>query len=114
MGCTNDDIILQGTTPSLEIPIDANKYFTVDTMIAVELTFIIDGNLTIKSLSDVSISVESNSFFYTFTEEETLAFNPKSTLFYQWRAKTSNGKIYGSLGDTIEIAELMSHRLIGA
>ena len=57
--------ILQGTTPSLEIVISENDFIVTD-VTELELTFQNGKTVLKKSLADVTVDAENNSFVYTF------------------------------------------------
>ena len=102
--------ILQGTTPSLVITIPQDV--PVSNIIGIELTFQHKDEKTIKTLSDVSVDSEHNTLTYNFTELETLAMDPKFSLVWQLRVKTSSG-IVGTLASAVNVFDLISEAVMG-
>ncbi|MBO7453603.1 MAG: hypothetical protein J6U54_24990 [Clostridiales bacterium] len=70
--------ILRGTTPPIKIRLKRTD-LEVNTIEILELKIWQEAHELIKHLSDVTIDTEDNSINYEMTEEETLAFNTKST-----------------------------------
>lgn len=103
--------ILQGTTPSLEIKIDAHD-FAVSDVTVFELTFRNGSNTYIKGLSDVSLDTQRNSFLYRFTQEETLALDVRQQLEYQCRFKFSDNSVVGTVKARISVKDLISEETI--
>ena len=103
--------ILQGTTPSLKIKI-ATTDFDVSTVTKLELCFTHDGKQSIKGLDDVTADTSDNSFTYDFTEEETLALNPRKALVYQLRFMFADGSIVGTQEASIQVADLRSKEVM--
>lgn len=99
--------ILQGTTPSLEIKINTED-FAVGDVIKLELTMLNGETTTTKSLSDMTVDTEANSFVYKFTEAETLALIPNRPLYYQIRFLFADGTIVGTKPMQIQVANLYS------
>lgn len=103
--------ILQGTTPSLTIHI-AQTDFSVTDVTDLELVFQNGSTPLRKSLADVVVNAENNSFTYTFTEAETLSFTPTSMLFYQLRFGFSDGSIVGTKKASLRVDDLISEAVM--
>lgn len=101
--------ILQGTTPSLEGAFDKADFLVGD-VVTLELTISNNERLLYKSLNDVDVDAEANSFIYHFSEAETLALNTKVPLVYQWRFVFEDGNVVGTEKESIEVVDLMSDR----
>ena len=99
--------ILQGTTPSLEIKINTED-LSVGDVIKLELVMLNGETTTKKSLSDMTVDTEANSFTYKFTEAETFALVPKRPLYYQLRFLFADGTIVGTKPMSIQVADLYS------
>ena len=103
--------VLQGTTPSLEIVIDDDD-FAVSDVTALELTIRCGMMQTIYGLSDVTADTTANSFTYSFSQAETLAMEPKSVLWHQWRFKFADNSVVGTKKASISVADLMSEETL--
>lgn len=97
--------ILQGTTPKLVITIPVEHMLTAVTEI--ELMLQHKGVKTLLHLSDVTVDTDENTITYAFTEEQTLALDPKEMLYWQLRLKTSSG-IVGTLPAAVKVYDLLS------
>lgn len=100
--------ILQGTTPTIRFGPDPED-FSVDDMTLLELTFCSGSTILYKGLEDVRLDSEQNTFSYTFTEEETLMFDPRISLLCQYRALV-RGALVGTKKAEISIEDLISER----
>lgn len=101
--------ILQGTTPKLEI--EMPEAIAVDSVLGLELTFKHNDEVKIVDLSGVTVNTQTNTFTYHFTEEETLALDPRQPLFWQLRVKTSAG-ITGTAKAQISVLDLISEAVM--
>lgn len=99
--------IIQGTTPTLTINIEND--IPISEAEAIELTFKNGTSTLIKGLSDVTIDEKKIS--YHFTEAETLAFAPESTLYWQFRIKIGND-IYGIPVQQMKVSDLLSEEVM--
>ena len=104
-------MILQGTTPTLTIAVNAEELSLAD-VVGIELTFQSGQKVTKKSLSDVEVDTEHNTVAYTFTEKETLALSVPSKLTWQVRFKLQNGAIVGTSKQLIDVADLISEEVM--
>ena len=100
------DSILQGTTPSLTIPIDPTD-FTITDIVALELRIKQKSNLSIYGLSNVTIDPVNNAIVYQFTEAETLAFIPGVILSAQVRFWFADGSIIGTNQMNFNVDDLL-------
>lgn len=103
--------ILQGTTPSLEIIISSDD-FAVSDVTKLELVFQNAGNTVKHDLDDVTINTTANSFTYQFTEAETLALSPASSLYWQMRFGFSDGSIVGTEKGSVNVSDLISEAVM--
>lgn len=103
--------ILQGTTPSLEIKINTED-FSVGDVVKLEMTMLNGATTATKSLSDMTVDTEANSFVYKFTEAETLALVPNRPLYYQIRFLFADGTIVGTKPMQIQVANLYSEEVM--
>ena len=103
--------ILQGTTPSLKIKIKKVDFLVGD-VVKLEFGIFHDGRQYLKGLGDVIIDSEENSFTYVFSEEETLAMNPKKKMSHQHRFMFADGSITGTKEKTITIEDLRSKEVM--
>lgn len=60
----------------------------------------------------MTADTSDNSFNYKFTEEETLALNPKKSLVYQLRFMFADGSIVGTEEASIAVADLRSKEVM--
>lgn len=104
--------ILQGTTPSLTIKISTDDFLVTD-VTALELTFQNKGAAVTHDLSSVTIDAEENSFTYRFSETETLALSPTSSLYWQARFGFADGSIVGTVKQAINVSDLISEAVMG-
>lgn len=104
-------MILQGTTPTLTISIDAAELLLED-VTEIELTFLSGTNITQKDMSNLSVDTVANRIAYTFTEAETLALSADDALMWQARFKLNNGSIVGTLKQAIKVADLISEEVM--
>ena len=104
-------MILQGTTPTLTITVNAEELLLAD-VTEIELTFQSGTNITQKFMADLTIDTEANTVSYTFTEEETLALSAESILVWQVRFKLQNGAIVGTVKKSIKVLDLISEEVM--
>lgn len=97
--------ILQGTTPSLVITVPDDV--ALANITGLELTLAHKNTKTVLGASDVTIDTEDNTITYQFTEEQTLALDPKAMLVWQLRLRNSSG-IVGTLPASIKVYDLIS------
>lgn len=100
-------MILQGTTPTLTISIDADE-LSLEDVVGVEFTFQSGQKVTKKSMSALTIDTGANTIAYTFSEAETLALYPSSKLIWQIRFKLQDGVIVGTDKQSIDVIDLIS------
>lgn len=100
------DSILRGTTPTLTIAIDPTD-FSVSDVVALELRIKQKNNLTIYSLSDVTLDPEENTVSYLFTEAETLALLSDIWFCVQLRFWFVDGNICGTGSMSFNVDELI-------
>ena len=103
--------ILQGTTPSLEIIIDAHDFAVTD-VVKLELTIENAGTVTIHDLTAVAVDAVANSFTYSFTQAETLALRPNDMMWYQLRFGFADGSIVGTRKASLRVSDLISEETL--
>ena len=103
------DGILQGTTPTFVITIP--EEIQVSTITAAELTFRQGRTIWIYHLADLIVDAEENKINKPFTEQETLALDPKVMLNWQLRIRTADG-IFGTKEKAIDVLNLISEEAI--
>jgi len=101
------DSILQGTTPTLTIPINPTD-FSVSDIVALELAVKQKNNIALYGLSDVRVDPDANTISYTFTEAETLAFVSGVWVTVQLRVGFADGNICGSEPMNFNVDDLIS------
>lgn len=105
-------MILQGTTPTLTITVNADELLLSD-VVEIELTFQSGTQApTKKSMSDLTIDTEANTLAYTFTERETLALSSSAMLIWQARFKLQSGAIVGTVKKSIKVIDLISEEVM--
>ena len=105
-------MILQGTTPTLTITVNAEELLLAD-VVEIELTFQSGTQApTKKSMSDLTIDTEANTLAYTFSEAETLALSPSAMLIWQARFKLQSGAIVGTVKKSIKVIDLISEEVM--
>lgn len=103
--------ILQGTTPTLTIAIDPTD-FAVSDIVALELAVKQKSNITVYSLSDVTLDPVGNTVSKQFTEAETLAFTPDILLSVQLRFYFADGSICGTDRMNFNVEDLISPEVL--
>ena len=103
--------ILQGTTPSLEITISTEDFAGTD-IVKLELVMKNGSTVITNGLEDVTVNAKANSITKTFTEAETLALNPQSSLVYQLRFVFADGSIVGTQKASIRVEDLISEEMM--
>ena len=105
--------ILQGTTPSLNIQVDAQSVSLTD-VVDLELAFRQPSqeSPTLYGIEDVTLDTEHNSISFTFTQEMTMKLNPNQKLYWQLRLKLRDGNIVGTNKASIDVTDLMSEESI--
>lgn len=103
--------ILQGTTPSLEITISTEDFAVTD-IVKLELVMKNGSTVITNGLEDVTVNAKANSITKTFTEAETLALNPQSSLVYQLRFVFADGSIVGTQKASIRVEDLISEEMM--
>lgn len=103
--------ILQGTTPTLTIIIDADD-FAVANVTKLELAMKHNGVVSLYGLDDVTLDSVANSISYSFTEGETLALVPDKPIQFQLRFAFVNGSIVGTKKMTINVSDLISEEVM--
>ena len=104
--CNNNEIILQGTTPSLVITVDPDDFF-IDSPSKIELYVQNGGHLVTYTGEDLTIDTEENTVAYSFTEAETAAFNRQFPVFIQARFFFANGAVIGTQRITLAVADML-------
>lgn len=106
-------MILQGTTPSLEIIIDPDDFLVTDVQKLEILIWQDAGKKSTYNLTNTLIDDEANSFTVEFSEAYTMSLRPASPLYWQMRCMLPNGNIVGTPKSRgISIGELMSKELL--
>lgn len=106
-------MILQGTTPTLTITVNAEELLLAD-VTEIELTFQSGTQApTKKGMTDLTIDTEANTMSYTFTEQETLDLSATTMLFWQVRFKLQSGVIVGTVKKSIKVLDLISEEVMG-
>lgn len=104
--------ILQGTTPSLMIEIDAKDFLVTEVEKLEICIWQGNGEPVAYGLSEVLVDPENNSFSIQFTERQTLAFE-KTGVRWQMRCVIHDGDIYGTtISPQINVAELKSKQVL--
>lgn len=104
-------MILQGTTPTLTITVNADELLLSD-VTEIELTFQSGTTVTQKAMTDLTIDTEANTMAYTFTEAETLALSSTAMLIWQARFKLQSGAIVGTVKKSIKVIDLISEEVM--
>ena len=98
--------IMQGTTPSVTIKISKNQ-FLLSQVTAIELYVRNDGKTTTYTMDQLRVDTVANTVTKTFTEEETAALKPRSTVIIQGRFWFANGNVVGINKITFPVADMM-------
>lgn len=107
-------MILQGTTPSLEIVIDSNDFSVTDVQKLEILIWQDNSRPSVYGLEDVIVDPDSNSYIIEFGESFTLSLKPSAVLFWQMRCVMPDGNIVGTVKSRgIPVSELKSKELLG-
>lgn len=104
-------MILQGTTPTLTISLNAEELSLAD-VTEIELVFQSGSAVDKKAMSDLTIDTDANTMAYTFTEAETLALSAASMLIWQARFKLQSGVIVGTVKKSIKVIDLISEEVM--
>lgn len=106
-------MILQGTTPSLEIIIDPNDFLVTDVQKLEILIWQDAGKKSVYDLTNTLIDEETNSFIVEFSEAYTMSLRPSSPLYWQMRCVLPDGNIVGTPKSRgTSVSELMSKELL--
>ena len=101
------DAILQGTTPGIEVDF-SDEDFSVTDVTKLEYTIANGTAIDIHGLDEVIIDGEANTITYKFSEEETLALDPKARLDYQLRLWFADGGVIGTDEDYVMVKRLIA------
>ena len=103
--------LLQGTTPTLEVVIDATDFAVTD-VTKLELTFENAGVVTIHDLTEVTLDAVANSISYSFSQAETLALKANDMMWYQLRFGFTDGSIVGTRKASLRVSDLISEEVL--
>ena len=103
--------VLQGTTPTLEVVIDATDFAVTD-VVKLELTFENAGVISTHDLTEVSVDAVANSISYSFTQAETLALRANDMMWYQLRFGFQDGSIVGTKKASLRVSDLISEETL--
>lgn len=101
-----NDMIMQGTTPSLMIEISTDDLSLADVS-EVELYIQHGQTVTVYTSGDLAIDTERNTITKVFTEEETASYSPTSYLTVQARFFFPGGAIVGMEKVLIRVADMI-------
>lgn len=76
--------IMQGTTPSVTITIPPDA-LALSSVTAMEIYIRNGDKVTTYSMDEVTVDTERNAIIKVFTEDETVALNPKKNIIVQGR-----------------------------
>lgn len=100
--------IMQGTTPTIVFHIDPED-LDISSVVALKLVFKQGSGSKeykiVKSLEDCDIFPVENLVSYKFKERETLGFDPKQSVSYQFRFRLGNDDILGTKKRTFGVEE---------
>lgn len=96
--------IMQGTTPSIKVKISPDD-FSVSDVSEIEF-YVRNDTLTTYHMADLTIDAVENSVTKEFTEEETIALDPKKNVIVQARFFFADGKVIGIEKLTYSVSDM--------
>lgn len=103
--------LLRGTTPVLRFCLNPDR-LTVDRIDELELVFVQNETYLYKSLNDCTLDLETNSVMYGMTEEETLGFEARKPVKFQFRFQVGEKTVGTHIGN-VTFEELLSKKPFG-
>lgn len=99
------DAIMQGTTPSVTLTIDADDISLAD-VTEIELYAKNGGRTTTTTMDGLTVDTDANSVTKRFSEAETAALDPRKNITIQARFWLSDGSIVGINKITLAVADM--------